>query len=132
MYFLHTVHLVGNDDTELIITLRLEKETAHSIVLFLVNFEDVWFISRKTELTVVNHSYDIIAFADKKSVILIKNNLLDLCKAFCSFFKSILFDNVFWIVVFNVGHQLVNVVFNLKDSNFKVLFEMHNEVLAVV
>jgi len=132
MYFLHTVHLVGNDDTELIITLRLEKETAHSIVLFLVYFEDVWFISRKTELIVVNHSNNIIAFADKKPVILIKNNFLDRCKAFCSLFESILFDNVFWIIVFNVGHQLVNVVFNLKDSNFKVLFEMHNEVLAVV
>lgn len=132
MYFLNAVHFVGNNDTELIITLWLEQDAAYSVVLLRIYFIGVCLISRKTELTVIDHKNTFIAFADEKPVILIKNNLLDRLQTSSSFFESVLFDYVLWVVIFYVAHQLVNIVSNLKDSNFLALFQMHYKVLAVV
>jgi hypothetical protein len=110
----------------------LEQDTAYSVVLLRIYSVVVCLISRKTELTIIDHKYAFIAFADEKSVILIKNNLLDGLQTSSSFLESVLFDYVLWVVTFYVAHQLVNVVSNLKDSNFLALFQMHYEVLAVV
>ena len=82
MYFLDSCHLVGDDNAELIITLRLEQDIANSIVLLRTNFEDIWFISRKTELIVIKHDQRHITFANKEPIILIKNDLLDILETF--------------------------------------------------
>ena len=132
MYFLDSCHLVGDDNAELIITLRLEQDIANSIVLLRTNFEDIWFISRKTELIVIKHDQRHITFANKEPIILIKNDLLDILETFWSFWKGILFDYVFWVVVFDVTHQLVDIVLDLKYSNFIVLLHVHYKILAIV
>ena len=36
-----------------------------------------------------------------------------------------------WIIIFNVAHQLIDVIFDLENPNFMILFEMHYEILAI-
>ena len=84
------------------------------------------------ELSEIEHHNDIITFAREKPIETVEYNILGVLETPGGSLVCVLFDHVFWIVVFDVNHQLVDVFVDFKDPDLVVLFHVHDKIVAVV